>query len=103
MNRCAIASRSERSQQANFPRQRFWHAYALPRTGYGPYNAANYLAFIRLAPIRLWLCANESIPGFSEPMPVQRDGTLSISLPVKTGAECGLPSGDPPACSTVTA
>jgi hypothetical protein len=30
-------------------------------------------------------------------------GTASISLPVKTGAECGLPSGDPPACSTVTA
>jgi hypothetical protein len=31
------------------------------------------------------------------------DGTVSISLPVKTGAECGTPSGDPPACSTVTA
>src|SRR5437667_4298694 len=30
-------------------------------------------------------------------------GTVSISLPVKTGAECGTPSGDPPACSTVTA
>ena len=33
----------------------------------------------------------------------QRGGTVSISLPVKTGAECGLPSGEPPACSTVTA
>jgi hypothetical protein len=30
-------------------------------------------------------------------------GTVSISLPAKTGVECGLPSGDPPACSTVTA
>ena len=30
-------------------------------------------------------------------------GTVSISLPAKTGAECGLPSGEPPACSTVTA
>src|ERR1700727_3093815 len=30
-------------------------------------------------------------------------GTVSISLPAKIGVECGLPSGDPPACSTVTA
>jgi hypothetical protein len=30
-------------------------------------------------------------------------GTASISLPLKTGVECGLPSGDPPACSIVTA
>ena len=30
-------------------------------------------------------------------------GMASIRLPLKTGAECGLPSGDPPACSTVTA
>jgi hypothetical protein len=35
---------------------------------------------------------------------VQRGGgTVSISLPAKIGVECGLPSGDPPACSTVTA
>ncbi|MFK4727829.1 hypothetical protein ABIE89_008929 [Bradyrhizobium niftali] len=30
-------------------------------------------------------------------------GTVSISLPVKTGAEVGWPLGEPPACSTVTA
>ena len=31
------------------------------------------------------------------------DGTVSISLPVKIGAEVGCPLGEPPACSTVTA
>ncbi|SEC88689.1 hypothetical protein SAMN05444164_3011 [Bradyrhizobium erythrophlei] len=30
-------------------------------------------------------------------------GTVSISLPVKMGAEVGWPFGEPPACSTVTA
>ena len=30
-------------------------------------------------------------------------GTVSISLPANTGVECGAPSGEPPACSTVTA
>ena len=30
-------------------------------------------------------------------------GTVSISLPENTGAEVGRPSGEPPACSTVTA
>jgi hypothetical protein len=30
-------------------------------------------------------------------------GTVSISLPAKTGGKVGLPSGEPPAGSTVTA
>ena len=30
-------------------------------------------------------------------------GTVSISLPENTGDEVGRPSGEPPACSTVTA
>jgi hypothetical protein len=32
-----------------------------------------------------------------------RGGTFSISFPANTGVECGAPSGEPPACSTVTA
>jgi hypothetical protein len=39
-------------------------------------------------------------PQRSRPYP---GGTVSISFPANTGVECGAPSGEPPACSTVTA